>query len=83
MDTSSESLEERLRRVHSVLAAVSRDPRLDESLRATTEDAVDRLDAALVDGIDESPPESLFECDPADPPATDGPRPLDELFDDD
>lgn len=82
MDSGPESLEERTRRVRDVLAAVADDPALDESLRATTEDAVERLDAALADGIEEPSPEALFDSEPVDPPKTEGPRPLDELFDD-
>ncbi len=83
MDSSEESLEERTRRVRAVLAAVADDPALDESLRAKTKDAVERLDAALADGIEEpSPSDTLFDCDPVDPPETEGPRPLDELFGD-
>ncbi|WP_256392860.1 hypothetical protein [Natronoarchaeum rubrum] len=84
MDTFDGSLEERTRRVHAILAAVAGDPVLDESLRETTEDAVERLDDALADGIeDPSGPDTLFDSEPVDPPETDGPRPLDELFDDD
>lgn len=83
MDSSEESLEERTRRVRAVLSAVVDDPALDESLCATTEDAVVRLDAALADGIEEpDPSDTLFDSDPVDPPETEGPRPLDELFDD-
>lgn len=84
MDATDGSLEERTRQVRAVLAAVADDPALDESLRATTEDAVERLDTALDEGIEEpSSPETLFDSDPVDPPETEGPRPLDELFDDD
>lgn len=84
MDAPDGSLEERTRRVHAILAAVARDPALDESLRETTENAVERLDATLADGIEEaSVPDTLFDSEPVDPPETDGPRPLDELFDDD
>lgn len=84
MDASDESLEERMRRVHAILTAVAKDPALDESLRETAEDAVKRLDAALAEGIEEpSAPNTLFDSEPVDPPETDGPRPLDELFEDD
>lgn len=61
MDAPDGSLEERTRRVHAILAAVARDPALDESLRETTENAVERLDAALADGIeDPSVPDTFF-----------------------
>jgi len=84
MDAPEGSLEERLRRVRVVLAAVARDPALDESLRKTTEDTVERLDAALADGIEEpSDPDTLFDSEPVNPPETEGPRPLDELFEND
>ncbi|QRV16327.1 hypothetical protein JMJ58_05395 [Haloterrigena salifodinae] len=82
MDSPEESLEERTRRVRAVLAAVADDPALDEDLRPGVKDAVERLDTALDDGIEDPIPDELFDADPIDPPETEGPRPLDELFDD-
>jgi len=53
MDAPDRPLEERIRRLRTILAAVARDPALDESLRETTEDAVERLDTALIEGIED------------------------------
>lgn len=82
MDSSEESLEERTRCVRDVLAAVADDPNLDESLRESTEDVVEKLDAALVEGVEEPTPDMLFDAEPAEPPETGEDRPLDELFGD-
>lgn len=84
MDIPDESLQERTRRVYRILAAIAKNPALNESLRETTEDTVERLNAALVEGVEEtSIPDKLFDEEPIDPPETDESRPFDELFDDD
>ncbi|WP_155118404.1 hypothetical protein [Halorubrum sp. BV1] len=84
MSDPDESLQERTRRVQLILAAIAENPALNESLREPTEETVERLNDALVEGVEEPPaPNKLFDEEPIDPPETDGPRPLDELFADD
>lgn len=74
-DAESDSLEERLRRVRTVLAAAKDDPRVHENARSTATDALDRINRALEDGLEDEPPDELFDAEPI---KSDGS--LDELF---